>query len=188
MDDSTEFKGVLLPRGSTSIAVKHNIEVAHRLFETPGKCENIHGHSMWVTMELFGNVNDKGMLAGIDFGALKKSFRSYLDETYDHHVVLNASDPFARPIYSIDDVDEMGFAVVGKQQFLPGLVAMMGDPTTENIARWTAESMDNILKSSIGRYNGIAYWELAAMTVTVWETSVNMACYSMPLGLPLEDS
>lgn len=101
--------------GSTIIAVRHNIEVAHRLYETPGKCNNIHGHSMWVTLTLSGPVSENGMVASIDFEGLKALFRQRLDGAYDHHLLLNRHDDLTR----LD---------------LPGVSLFMGDPTTEHIA------------------------------------------------------
>ena len=121
-----------------SIIVKHNIEVAHRLFETKGKCEAIHGHSMMVHLEIPGQLDKHGMLDGLEFGAVKKLFRGYLDENYDHHLLLNYKDPWARPLAAHGDLDyEAG--IVGEFEPLPGLLTVTGDPTTENIARWVAE-------------------------------------------------
>jgi len=158
------------------IAVKHNIEVAHRLYESlPGnKCENIHGHSMWVTLELKGEIKD-GLLEGIDFGSLKKDFRGHLDEHYDHRLLLNASDPLAGPIFPIGQAEPSGWqnsstgeeepilyeVQVEKQMWLPGLQTFVGDPTTENIAQ------------DIGLFMRAGYPRIHA--VEVWETSVNMA-------------
>lgn len=99
------------------IAVRHNIEVAHRLWQLSGKCEQIHGHSMWVRMELGGDLDDHGLLAGLDFGAVKRAFRGYLDMRFDHRLLLDEADPLA------------GTA-------LPGLQRTSGQPTTENIAQW----------------------------------------------------
>lgn len=136
-----------------SIKVKHNIEVAHRLSETPGKCENIHGHSMWVDLELEGEVDKSGLLEGIDFGDMKAAFRGYLDETYDHHLLLNKNDE----ICQISPVSD----------YLTGLVEVPGDPTTENIARWVGEW---------GKKN-FSYISLYRIKVEVWETHVNCATW-----------
>jgi 6-pyruvoyl-tetrahydropterin synthase len=139
------------------IAVRHNIEVAHRLFESKGKCEQIHGHSMWVTLKLFGRIDDKGILVNnedvqFEFGEVKRKFRSMLDYTYDHHLLLNAEDDWANSLFTKEGER------IGE---LPGLRTFSGDPTTENIATWIAE------------------WAAAAFATDteaeVWETSVNMA-------------
>jgi 6-pyruvoyltetrahydropterin/6-carboxytetrahydropterin synthase len=136
------------------IAVKHNIEVAHRLYLTPGKCEHIHGHSMWVTLKLCGAVDPNGILEGLEFGDVKKRFRSFLDDNFDHHLLLNKNDPWAR------NLETGGGRSVGQ---LPGLVTMESDPTTENLARW------------IGEWAG-GEFRLDVM-VEVQETRVNSAEY-----------
>lgn len=163
----------------TIIAVKHNIEVAHRLYETPGKCENIHGHSMWVTLYIEGAMDKHNMVRGLDFADVKKTFRGYLDTEFDHRVVLNAADPFAGPILQVQDVEvqrvggwsphdpERTLQVVKTdpmQQFLPGLATMNGDPTTEFLAQ-------TIFLEMRSKYAGVK-------KVDVWETSVNMASYN----------
>lgn len=124
------------PQPLQAISVRHNIEVAHRLLLLPGKCENIHGHSMQVELMIFGAVNDKGILAGLEFGTVKKQFRSYLDETYDHHLLLNDKDPWSTLLAPVlgNEVDRLV-----QSDVLPGLVTLPGDPTTENIARWIGE-------------------------------------------------
>lgn len=138
------------------IQVRHNIEVAHRLYELQGKCENIHGHSMWVDLKLHGAVDSKGILAGLSFGDVKKRFRGFLDETFDHHLLLNQADPWATLL---------GLDLGGKQLHnLPGLMSMPGDPTTENLARWIAEW-------------AVDEFKLYA-DVVVHETSVNAAGFS----------
>ena len=123
------------------IRVRHNIEVAHRLFEAiPGdKCEQIHGHSMWVNLTLYGGVNEKGILetdiGPLDFGTVKQYFRKHLDENYDHHLLLNDNDPWADSMFTKEGQR------VGE---LPGLHTVPGDPTTEHlslwIARWASET------------------------------------------------
>jgi 6-pyruvoyl-tetrahydropterin synthase len=132
------------------IAVKHNIEVAHRLSQLPGKCENIHGHSMWVKLELRGYLNENYILEGVDFGSLKKDFRGFLDSRFDHHLLLNNEDPLIA-----------NFGTPFAEGRYPGLNTMVGDPTTENIAY------------AVGTYMSSLYPFTSA--VEVWETAVNMA-------------
>ena len=109
---------------TTGLRVVHNIEAAHRLSLLPGKCEAIHGHSMLVTLTLYGPVNVRtGILADLDFSLIKKAFRSHLDAWYDHRLLLFERDPFVQ-------------SCAKKEIDIPGLRACTGDPTTENIARW----------------------------------------------------
>lgn len=116
------------------ITVRHNIEVAHRLYLLPGKCENIHGHSMWVELTLFGELDKNGILAGLDFGDVKKEFRHYLDSTFDHRLLLNEQDPWAQLVRHMPGDQPLSNDVHYKR--LPGLQPIsIGDPTTENLAR-----------------------------------------------------
>ena len=129
------------------LVVRHNIEVAHRLSLTPGQCENIHGHSMWVELALGGSIDDTGKIDGLDFAKIKQYFREYLDKWFDHRLLLASIDPL--------------LAGPNTVAAYPGLQLTQGDPTTENIAKW------------IGEW---ARHEFNKPTkVTVHETSVNAA-------------
>lgn len=155
------------------IVVRHNIEVAHRLFELEGdKCQNIHGHSMWVEMKLHGHINNKGLLEGLNFGDVKKAFRAFLDTNYDHHLLLNANDPFAQPLIApvlkdyVEEVTHQRSQGYSAKDLgvLPGLTITQGDPTTENIARWVANWATTIFRLKVD--------------VHVQETHVNGAGHS----------
>lgn len=152
--------------GKAFIVVRHNIEVAHRLYEMEGKCQQIHGHSMWVDLRLYGQLNGTGVLEGLEFGAVKKRFRGWLDSTFDHHLLLNIKDPFAEVLYrGVGTPDQNRRYDVIEAMQLPGLMAMPGDPTTENIAKWIAEW-------------SVEQWKLP-VDVLVHETAVNAASYSI---------
>jgi 6-pyruvoyl-tetrahydropterin synthase len=60
-----------------------------------------------------------------------------------------------------------------KQVFLPGLNAMPGDPTTENMARWIGEAMVD---------EGFP-----VNAIELWETSVNNAMW-MPNSVQVIDA
>lgn len=145
----------------STIKVEHNIEVAHRLTKTPGKCVQIHGHSMWVEFELWGQVDNNGILNGIMYGDLKSRFRHHLDTLYDHHCLLYFEDPFVLECER-NDIE------------VPGLEKCTEDPTTENIAKWIGawgiEALVNEMKDPIPR-----------LKVTVHETRVNVATWEWEL-------
>jgi 6-pyruvoyl-tetrahydropterin synthase len=136
------------------IFVKHNIEVAHRLLNLPGKCQQIHGHSMLVTLEIHADKDTNGYALGpdgtpIDFGSLKKEFRGYLDQIWDHHLHLNENDPLAGEIQVVDR-DARGryqnpAGMEGDSIYLPGLCRWPADPSVENIAKWIHDFMQSSL-------------------------------------------
>jgi 6-pyruvoyltetrahydropterin/6-carboxytetrahydropterin synthase len=137
-----------LPRDdSTTIFVRHNIEVAHRLLNLPGKCQQIHGHSMWVTLEVYAEKDTNGYAIGpdgtpLDFGFLKKTFRGYLDAMWDHRLHLNEADPFAGEVLLVSRNADGTFSEEGANGTpLPGLMKWPGDPSVENIASWIKEYM-----------------------------------------------
>lgn len=137
------------------IAVKHNVEMAHRLSQTPGKCEQIHGHSWQVTLKLIGETNSSGMVR--EFGDVKRVFRNYLDTTFDHHLLLYTEDPIIKK--KEDTNNEVWMDVI--RSFYPGLQLFAWDPTTENFAA-------HLYDWSVGTFD-------MKTEVEVWETAVNMA-------------
>jgi len=131
------------------IAVKHNVEMAHRLSQTPGKCQQIHGHSWQVILKLRGPVDETGKV--LEFGEVKKTFRGYLDATFDHRLLLWLHDPL---------IKNTGFP-----ERYPGIQTFETDPTTENFAAHIHE-WANIFD--------------LPHEVEVWETAVNMASAGGP--------
>jgi 6-pyruvoyl-tetrahydropterin synthase len=146
---------------TSSIDVTHNAEIAHRLMNLPGKCQNIHGHSLQITLTLFGELNGNGILEGLDFGTIKGAFRSYIDRNYDHHLLLNEKDPWAQEIETVQAYE----AATGSVK-LPGLVVFPNDPTTENLAKWIAEWASVV-------------WLVRPISVSIRETNTNGASYTV---------
>jgi 6-pyruvoyl tetrahydropterin synthase/QueD family protein len=147
---------------TTVIAVRHNMEMAHRLSLTPGKCENIHGHSWWCTLKISGKVSPEGMV--LEFGGVKQHFRRYLDTTFDHHLCLYEKDPLiVGPSPTVRFNSEMVPVTY------PGISLLDRDPTTENIAKIIHEW-------SKSQWGPNYHYE-----VELWETSVNMARVGGPL-------
>lgn len=146
---------------ASSIWVKHNAEIAHRLSELPGKCQRIHGHSLHITLTITGDVDEHGILAGLDYGTVKAIFRKYIDDNYDHHLHLNENDPWAAPLIRVD---------MNQGQQLPGLVVHPADPTTENITKWICEWACAELNSA----------GITSVKVEIHETGTNGASHQLP--------
>lgn len=67
------------------IVAKHfEWEASHQLpdKEEYGKCKNLHGHTYKLTVEISGNVNDKGWV--INFSTLKEIVNRVVIDRYDH--------------------------------------------------------------------------------------------------------
>jgi len=137
------------------VKFSHQVQVAHRLFDQPGKCQQIHGHCMTIEIGIEGEVNERGVLVtpigDIEFGAAKKIIREYLDTNFDHKLLLNSRDPWCRPLIALPE--ESGDAEVrwtaADFQMLPGLVPFYNDPTTENIARLIAQWASAVFETNV---------------------------------------
>lgn len=65
-----------------SVTRKFEFAGAHYLPNHPGKCQNLHGHTWKVEVEIMGQVKkDTGMI--IDFGDMKEKINPII-ETFDH--------------------------------------------------------------------------------------------------------
>jgi 6-pyruvoyltetrahydropterin/6-carboxytetrahydropterin synthase len=148
------------------ITVKHNMEMAHRLWLTPGKCQQIHGHSWWVTLGITGEVDANGLLLGINYTDLKRVFRAYMDRNFDHHLLLHTDDIYAMPFRSKIEIEEGSTG----WRTLPGLRTFKGDPTTENLAATIGQQMQHELMNQAP--------DILAISVLVQETAVNAAKWS----------
>jgi 6-pyruvoyl-tetrahydropterin synthase len=157
------------PLAASNISVSHNAEIAHRLLNpNMGKCQNIHGHSLQITMTLWGDIDNDGLLGGLDFSSVKKKFRGYIDETFDHHLHLNNEDPWANDIGWYNDKPRGAAPIIEGPHRLPGLVMWDGDPTTENIARWICE------------YMWATFRDVSSIVIDIQETNSNGAGYILP--------
>ena len=96
---------------------KHEIHCGHRVYGHSGKCQFLHGHSYVFYLHCTSNaLNDLGMV--VDFGIIKSTICQWLEDNYDHHMLLWEKDPYAKEIAKIDN----------------SVVIVPYNPTAENIA------------------------------------------------------
>lgn len=102
------------------VTKRFEFDAAHRLSRHKGRCKNIHGHR-YIAEVTFGSycANQDDMV--VDFGALKKHIGSWIDNHWDHALLLNKVDPVA----------------ISVREGLSGqrLYPTNGDPTAENMAK-----------------------------------------------------
>lgn len=64
----------------------------HRLMNHPGKCRNLHGHSVKASISVKqAQLNDQAMVC--DFSTIKDCVERYVDECLDHNFLLHKDDP-----------------------------------------------------------------------------------------------
>jgi len=94
--------------------VGHTDSVGH-----PGKCSHYHGHSGRITFFCEAEKLDSvGRV--IDFSDIKKRLCQYLEDTWDHHMLLWQEDPWAESMTKMD----------------PTAVLLPFNPTAENLAAY----------------------------------------------------
>lgn len=81
---------------------KHEIHAGHRVCGHDGKCQYLHGHSYVIHFHCTASQLDSlGMV--IDFGIIKNVLCKWLDDNYDHHMLIWEQDPIAAKLQAIDD-------------------------------------------------------------------------------------
>lgn len=64
----------------------------HRLMDYVGRCARIHGHNGRVEIVLGAATLDRRGFV-MDFGDLEASVRAWIDERFDHRLLLRRDDP-----------------------------------------------------------------------------------------------
>jgi 6-pyruvoyltetrahydropterin/6-carboxytetrahydropterin synthase len=118
----------------------------HRLLNYDGKCRHLHGHNGRAVIVLEApHVDSLGMV--VDFGRIKRVISTWINETFDHKMILHKDDPIlphlrqkAEPVFTLDV-----------------------NPTAENIAKTI--------------YDYAASQGFPVVEVHLWETDDSFATY-----------
>lgn len=64
----------------------------HRLMNHPGKCRNLHGHSVKAAISIAQDkLNEQGMVC--DFADIREAVEAYINQHLDHNFLLHKDDP-----------------------------------------------------------------------------------------------
>jgi 6-pyruvoyltetrahydropterin/6-carboxytetrahydropterin synthase len=150
---STHPDTPVIERSTMSLTIMRRIRfcAGHRLHRHGGKCEYFHGHNYIADFYVTGHqVDDVGRV--IDFAELKKLFKGWLDENWDHGFVLNQSD-------------ENGLAAV-KMVEPQRYYVLPYNPTSENMASYLLHEVCPKLLAGKG---------VTATKVVLWESDESFA-------------
>ncbi len=130
-----------------SVARELTFCYGHRLLNYEGKCRHLHGHNGKAVITLAAQSLDSlGMV--MDFSRLKRVVGGWIDEQFDHKMLLHREDPILPFL---------------RQQGEPVFVLDV-NPTAENIARLI--------------FDFAAQQGFPVLEVKLWETENCFAAYS----------
>ena len=134
----------------TRIAEEFRWEMGHRLPFHEGGCQNLHGHSYRLRVEITGEPDAQGMV--LDYFDLKAAVQPLVD-SLDHAFMCDESDALMQGFFREN----------------PMKTVVVPFPTTaENIARYILGHLTAQLSAAAGR-------RLEALTVRVSETDTTFA-------------
>lgn len=131
----------------------NDIPFAHRQPNHKGHCRFIHGHNWGFEFEFEATALDECGFV-VDFGGLK-TLKSYLDETFDHRLVLNSDDPLAAQLNEA-------------QELCGDSIITVPDCSCEGLAAFVLASAQTIL-------SGMTDGRVTVRRVTCFEDSKNSA-------------
>lgn len=126
--------------------------IGHRVHGHEGKCRHLHGHNFvfFLTAEADGGLDPIGRV--IDFGVLKQRLGTWIEERWDHGLVL----------WDGDEEAKAAAACIKDQK----LFLLPINPTAENLALYLL----GVVGPNTLRETGVRL-----VKVTVWETENGIA-------------
>ena len=95
----------------------HDFSCGHRVVGHENKCKNLHGHNYRVYFTVEAPQLD-GVGRVVDFSVIKSTLCQYLEDVWDHRMVIYHEDPLAEELIRLD----------------PEVVLVSFNPTAENMA------------------------------------------------------
>lgn len=126
----------------------------HRLLGHEGKCANFHGHNYIAQIFVTGNETDE-LGRVVDFSVINKLFKGWLDEHWDHGMLVWTKDEEAVQAIS--------------QMSMNRLYCMPYNPTAENMAKYLLLEVAPDLIAQIEGY------DVQVTKVVIWETENSAA-------------
>jgi len=107
---------------------KIEFDSAHRVMRHESKCRNLHGHRYVAEFTATGALDPLGRI--IDFSVLKAIVGKWVDDNWDHGVILNTRDAEL-----VDFVLDQGWKCF----------EMQTNPTAETMAEFLCHKSNNLL-------------------------------------------
>ena len=117
---------------SYKISRYHDFSCGHRVYGHEGACAHIHGHNYRITFVCTGALDTVGRV--IDFSVVKAKLCMWLEDNWDHKMLLWTKDPALLPMLEIDET----------------VVGLPFNPTAENMAKYLVDTIGPIQLKGTG--------------------------------------
>lgn len=94
----------------------HDISCGHRVVGHESKCRHLHGHNYRIHFYCEAPLDELGRV--IDFGVIKSTLCMWLEDQWDHRLLISKLDPMLETLKELDP---------------KGVVAVPFNPTAENM-------------------------------------------------------
>ena len=108
--------------GTVTASRYHDISCGHRVKGHENKCKHLHGHNYRFHFDIQGDLDKVGRV--LDFGAIKQYLCMWLEENWDHKMLLWRQDSLWLDLHKIVPDD---------------LVLVPFNPTAENMAKYMVD-------------------------------------------------
>ena len=150
----------------TQITRKIEFDAGHRVLGHESKCANLHGHRYVAEITVSAKKLDS-ISRVIDFSVIKSEVGAWIDEYWDHNMILNSKDPLVN-VYpnSIESATHHAFRLCGRN---PYIMPEGMNPTAECMAEVLFNQAIKILSP---------HKDLVVVGVRLYETPNCWADYS----------
>lgn len=152
-------------------------DAGHRVLGHESKCANLHGHRYVAEVSVTPKKDLDKLGRVIDYGVIKQVVGQWIDEYWDHTMLLHPDDPLIKAVRVLNKHQPIEHEAVGWENVLFGpfkdayIMQEYGNPTAENIAHELFDIATRLL---------VAH-PVAVMQVRIFETP---NCWADWFGTP----
>jgi len=118
-------------------------DAGHRVVNHESKCRTLHGHEYKAEIFAEGELDDLGRV--IDFSVIKNIIGKWIDENWDHNMIIWSQDPNLEHILKCEGLKK------------PFVFPM--NPTAENLAQYLISISNDLLNGTGVSVKKIKLWE-----------------------------
>lgn len=127
----------------TTITRRFEWDSGHRVLGHEGKCRHLHGHRYVAEITVWaGGLDSLGRV--IDFGEIKRIVGKWIDDRWDHNLLLNAKDPLLTAVEECRCFDCPQDEILGGKE---PYIMEHGNPTAEVMAEDLFKTVCSLLPS-----------------------------------------